>query len=132
MRCACPRWRYAVAPLAGAWIEICGSAVKPISSKWSHPSRVRGLKCFDDNSANAYGASHPSRVRGLKSLLGPAIGAESLVAPLAGAWIEMTHDPETNAAGRGSHPSRVRGLKYSKGYYVQPCHKGRTPRGCVD
>ena len=32
----------------------------------SHPSRVRGLKCFCDNVNYGCAESHPSRVRGLK------------------------------------------------------------------
>ena len=58
---------FAVAPLAGAWIEIqCG---------------VIG---------NIYHCeSLPSRERGLKLLLQEKYGNIILVAPLAGAWIEI-------------------------------------------
>ena len=35
-----------VAPFTGAWIEMRISAVAWTSPKRSHPSRVRGLKCF--------------------------------------------------------------------------------------
>ena len=56
-----------VAPLAGAWIEMSPLTVGP----WSH------------------GPSHPSRVRGLKCFVPLIIGMELMVAPLAGAWIEI-------------------------------------------
>ncbi len=54
--------------------------------------------------------SHPSRVRGLKRATTDLVRSMSIVAPLAGAWIETL----TRAAivvRAGSHPSRVRGLK---------------------
>ena len=50
-------------------------------------------------------------MRGLKSLEIPEeIGVE-LVAPYAGAWIEMLLPVDENRANR-SHPTRVRGLKW--------------------
>ena len=67
----CPRGEQlvlgdAVAPLAGAWIEIVQAA-----------------------SAACCKASPPSRGRGLKYLVQAWISANNVVAPLAGAWIEM-------------------------------------------
>ncbi len=67
----CPRgvWRLsrlAVAPCAGAWIEIAKGCIN-ISKAVSPPARGRGLK---------YGSS--SSFLGLQN-----------VAPCAGAWIEM-------------------------------------------
>ena len=53
--------------------------------------------------------SHPSRVRGLKYLVYWTYSPIFLVAPLAGAWIEINND-----AG------------------VEVLKTGRTPRGCVD
>ena len=60
----------AVAPLAGAWIEIYEFQFLRAVHEWSPPSRGRGLKCVNN---------------GLEHL-------GTLVAPLAGAWIEiLTH-----------------------------------------
>ena len=77
----------------------------------SHPSRVRGLKCFKAliqgagkevapfagawieikiaNATIGNFESHPSRVRGLKSYDVPIAKTASCVAPFAGAWIEI-------------------------------------------
>ena len=57
----------AVAPLAGAWIEIRCRRTATASSKPSRPSRARGLKLEDVRTESA----------------------EYIVAPLAGAWIEI-------------------------------------------
>ena len=55
----------------------------------SHPSRVRGLK-YDPATAPAIaGLSHPSRVRGLKYQRKGLKKSQKIVAPLAGAWIEI-------------------------------------------
>ena len=75
----------------------------------SHPSRVRGLKFSDGQPLLCQYVSHPSRVRGLKSLYGNAVSLAEIVAPLAGAWIEITSDTNINNS--------------------IVC---RTPRGCVD
>ena len=56
----------AVAPLAGAWIEIA-TIVLPVGAP----------------------ASLPSRERGLKSFLSGSEKEKDKVAPLAGAWIEI-------------------------------------------
>ena len=53
--------------------------------------------------------SHPSRVRGLKYLLDELKEFPAIVAPLAGAWIEIILEAKTSSIG-----------------------SGRTPRGCVD
>ena len=58
--------KIAVAPLAGAWIEIPVS-VAVLAVDMSLPSRERGLKCINQD-------RHFLAV---------------IVAPLAGAWIEM-------------------------------------------
>ena len=58
----------AVAPLAGAWIEIAQAILNTKETTESLPSRERGLKC------NMF----------------PADVTVSYVAPLAGAWIEMS------------------------------------------
>ena len=56
-----------VAPFTGAWIEIFNSSIKISILSWSHPSRVRGLKC------DPMGDSGP----------------KAQVAPFTGAWIEI-------------------------------------------
>ena len=55
-----------VAPLAGAWIEICQGQQR-----------------------SGYQTSLLSQERGLKYYLSPRIHIPYAVAPLAGAWIEM-------------------------------------------
>ena len=59
--------RIVVAPLAGAWIEICISIFLIASISESLPSRERGLKCTKYS----------------------VLRAAKIVAPLAGAWIEI-------------------------------------------
>ena len=75
-----------VAPLAGAWIEIC-SLDKGNTASGSRPSRARGLKCTQYELKNT-----------------------AFVAPLAGAWIEM-RVRAISRQGEASRPSRARGLK---------------------
>ena len=79
-----------------------------------------------------YLESHPSRVRGLKYVPTYQKLLLSLVAPLAGAWIEIYVIYKKKLEDYVSHPSRVRGLKF----YVLDDRDGpevsRTPRGCVD
>ena len=65
---------------------------------------------IESNKKNGLLLSHPSRVRGLKSFLDPFGNDCFGVAPLAGAWIEMSF-PNRSGRFTGSHPSRVRGLK---------------------
>ena len=61
----------------------------PRTNTWSHPSRVRGLKCERKQRMDALAQeSHPSRVRGLKLFV----------------FLNLLTLPT-------SHPSRVRGLK---------------------
>ena len=55
----------AVAPLAGAWIEILYPSVMH-SKSGSLPSRERGLKCHDQSVQQFAAVSLPSRERGLK------------------------------------------------------------------
>ena len=144
-----------VAPFAGAWIEIWTkfkelvwflshpSRVRGLKSLFcainywygvkSHPSRVRGLKYLLPYLDNLLQGSHPSRVRGLKFKKEVWCGLVTMVAPFAGAWIEIIKwEPNKEDVRcrtlRGcvdwnlmvmlvlfvqspSHPSRVRGLK---------------------
>ena len=55
-------------------------------------------------------ASRPSRARGLKSDLSGATEKKQIVAPLAGAWIEIQSLSYPNSFTE-SRPSRARGLK---------------------
>jgi len=71
------------------------------------------------------------RVRGLKFFKKPKKAQFGIVAPHAGAWIEINlwADPRGIQA---SHPMRVRGLKFASADQLAlkaPC---RTPCGCVD
>ena len=78
-----------VAPLAGAWIEIeTGTELysKPI---WSLPSRERGLKFSIHAHKRIPKWSLPLRERGLKFKAVYILKHGIVVAPLAGAWIEM-------------------------------------------
>ena len=99
-----------VAPFAGAWIEISEEETNPWSvlslpsrerglkfrkrreqdmERPSLPSRERGLKCKMRNNAIKKYRSLPSRERGLKF---ETIGEDTeyeIVAPFAGAWIEI-------------------------------------------
>ena len=79
-----------VAPFTGAWIEMKPVPASTASLRRSHPSRVRGLKCYSISRRRRVRASHPSRVRGLK--------------------LSMYMEKQTQYFS--SHPSRVRGLKY--------------------
>ena len=78
----------AVAPLAGAWIEIyqfnkhfLRLSVAPLAGAWIEMAFV------DDEQQKAQ--SLPSRERGLKSLSASGGRDKEVVAPLAGAWIEI-------------------------------------------
>ena len=78
-----------VAPLAGAWIEIV-SVVADIAKRIaSLPSRERGLKSAHCKILPMERLSLPSRERGLKYQLSFFYLLSGVVAPLAGAWIEI-------------------------------------------
>ena len=78
-----------VAPLAGAWIEINGYFVFNEKSNMSLPLRERGLKSIQKDSGLTTYESLPLRERGLKSKGRKVYQRISIVAPLAGAWIEI-------------------------------------------
>ena len=65
-----------VAPLAGAWIEICIS-VDMLMLLASLPSRERGLKSCANDAIRSAAESLPSRERGLK-LAGKGVKSEDL------------------------------------------------------
>ena len=77
-----------VAPFAGAWIEI-EITKRLLSAIWSLPSRERGLKSYNHISKLDAYTSLPSRERGLKSYQLFLHNHTFLVAPFAGAWIEI-------------------------------------------
>ena len=79
-----------VAPLAGAWIEI-STAQFLTALQTSLPSRERGLK-FEEyaKKGGRVAMSLPSRERGLKFPFQPHLAYRHMVAPLAGAWIEIS------------------------------------------
>ena len=64
-----PSVREIVAPYTGAWIEIFYQILNT-KKKWSHPTRVRGLKLELPSENQVARASHPTRVRGLKFKIG--------------------------------------------------------------
>ena len=78
----------AVAPFAGAWIEIGGKHVQRVTCK-SLPSRERGLKSQTPVLLSTIYTSLPSRERGLKWNLIDTNSSQTAVAPFAGAWIEI-------------------------------------------
>ena len=104
-------WSLGVAPLAGAWVEIAQAQTFP-PERPSLPLRERGLKCRSLCFSGARFPSLPLRERGLKFLSFPwpcrlssslplrERGLKSIsiarqrnafaVAPLAGAWVEMS------------------------------------------
>ena len=99
----------AVAPLAGAWIEI---------RIW--------------NALVLYCGSLPSRERGLKFCRLCQFYFSIYVAPLAGAWIEIGSGHAFSATAITSLPSRERGLKSVMGAFGPVQVKSRSPRGSVD
>ena len=78
-----------VAPLAGAWIEIRFRILQIISAT-SLPLRERGLKFSQAIDIVVIVLSLPLRERGLKCVALRDLCLLVRVAPLAGAWIEMS------------------------------------------
>ena len=76
----------------------------------SLPSRERGLKYFGYVPPASPISSLPSRERGLKSVYNKLYESSLLVAPFAGAWIEIV-SPAAVCILTKSLPSRERGLK---------------------
>ena len=98
---------HTVAPHAGAWIEIYPPK-NTLHNALSLPTRERGLKYC------VYVLLRPlcnTRERGLKSLSVIIVPFIVLVAPHAGAWIEIIATPSVCLNGWTSLPTRERGLK---------------------
>ena len=100
----------AVAPLAGAWIEISRVMLRPADL-----------------------ASLPSRERGLKFPIGGRLRRRTSVAPLAGAWIEMI------VSGNLVSHTRFRVAPLAGAWieilmimYLPDSLNRRSPRGSVD
>ena len=92
-----------VAPLAGARIEITMMETGGTSDT-SLPSRERGLKSVSDLRNCSESLSLPSRERGLKFLWWLVICCNKIVAPLAGARIEMSKKLEWKITDYGRSP----------------------------
>ena len=78
-----------VAPFAGAWIEILTSALKPGLVETSHPSRVRGLKSFTMDACRPSTIVAPFAGAWIEIKLALEQIYQDNVAPFAGAWIEI-------------------------------------------
>ena len=97
----------------------------------SHPTRVRGLKWIRMFCEHVGHMSHPTRVRGLKCQKYHSRKRRAVVAPYAGAWIEMFT--------KIILPRRERVAPYA-GAWIEICIicpviyglGCRTLRGCVD
>ena len=88
-----------VAPLVGAWIEMLSFyPVVPLPLA-SLPSWERGLKSCMRGDDVAWLQSLPSWERGLKSTIAIAAVTWEIVAPLVGAWIEITIHLTDNRRG---------------------------------
>ena len=79
---------YYVAPLAGAWIEICSDVGTP-SCVMSLPSRERGLKYTSKIAASGRFRVAPLAGAWIEITCDTDCSITKLVAPLAGAWIEI-------------------------------------------
>ena len=123
-----PRSRFipvGVAPLVGAWIEIsttpfnsAGGYVAPLVGAWieitlliiryglrmSLPSWERGLKYSIHDQDLFQSASLPSWERGLKLRTGTENTLNAIVAPLVGAWIEISPLVISICPGLGRSP----------------------------
>ena len=97
----------AVAPHAGAWIEMRGTAQAP-----------RGTKV----------APHAGAWIEIPAFVGKKFRA--IVAPHAGAWIEIL-SAATELCCSWSRPTRARGLKFMK-FCKELGVESRAPRGRVD
>ena len=66
----------------------------------SLPSRERGLKCSRFKLTGELNESLPSRERGLKYLRGRTDQLQRVVAPFAGAWIEILSEMQRHGIAR--------------------------------
>ena len=82
----------AVAPFAGAWIEIVTIAFAS-SFVMSLPSRERGLKCFESQECKNIGMVAPFAGAWIEIQNSVGLTDHVGVAPFAGAWIEIVPIP---------------------------------------
>ena len=149
----CAAIAFAVAPLAGAWIETVEAANQRQQAA-SRPSRARGLKHRQSRIAVYHTDVAPLAGAWIETCRGRLHFAGVIVAPLAGAWIETRADRHHHVAlavaplagawietqqrtlfrryGLRSRPSRARGLKLKGRDYDNLQEIGRAPRGRVD
>ena len=120
-----------VAPLAGAWIEIRRSGVERDGGSESLPRGSVDCNQGYVTELEKTSKSLPSRERGLKSIQMLPCWVNHLVAPLAGAWIELWLE------GEGLQAIAVAPLA---GAWIEmifilsrsASKVGRSPRGSVD
>ena len=128
-------YTYTVAPHAGAWIEMMLADIQPLPASAVAPTRERGLKCMQRRYPAHLSGSLPTRERGLKYVqmyscrckvlslptrerglkcLHPTVKVSAdIVAPHAGAWIEIDIYLALGDCAK-SLPTRERGLKSNK------------------
>ena len=83
--------KFAVAPLAGAWIEML-FVLNQLPNCMSLPSRERGLKSICGSGFESHTDVAPLAGAWIEILLLVDYNGWIYVAPLAGAWIEMQKD----------------------------------------
>ena len=106
----------AVAPFAGAWIEICPvveslriTFVAPFAGAW-----IEILSTSRPIVSNSVAPFAGAWIEMIVFLLYPSVS--SRVAPFAGAWIEIRKNFASSGIPIPSLPSRERGLKFSTSY----------------
>ena len=103
----------AVAPHAGAWIEIRWRHPNQVPIPWSLPMRERGLKSQRGILGATKGDVAPHAGAWIEIRTLAAIARHVGVAPHAGAWIEIGKSTSV-AQSLMSLPMRERGLKYQQ------------------
>ena len=82
---------FAVAPYAGAWIEI-DECFKMATTDASLPTRERGLKLSYFPTCGIWDAVAPYAGAWIEIFGGVCVSRLGVVAPYAGAWIEIGYD----------------------------------------
>ena len=121
-----------VAPHAGAWIEITSLSLSDSVIAESLPTRERGLKLKKNRKKIKKGVSLPTRERGLKCPGIPDSACPGMVAPHAGAWIEILGQPHLLLR-------TIQVAPHAGAWIEMPCPptstvvcSSRSPRGSVD
>ncbi len=81
---------FAVAPFAGAWIEMYLAYVERSAPK-SLPSRERGLKFEEDSEGNVTRKVAPFAGAWIEMAIAAKLIEDGRVAPFTGAWIEIAY-----------------------------------------